>query len=255
MTRQIITLEEASKIPALTTTENAGYLSKGYVQLNTFQIMEKLAENGWKPVHIKGTNTLDKNPFAFHTVRFTHDSLPELKSKEGHIELILNNSHNGKVKFKFGLGVYRLVCSNGLISGTEFDSFQTRHIGINPDEVMEAVYRIVDESNHLVSKVEEMKNTSLKQTQIIQLAKDGIQLKFNNPDHIDPALVIQPRRPYDKGTDLWTTFNVIQENLVKGGLQYQTPSGRSQTTKPIIGAHMDYLFNTNLWKKAASLIN
>src|SRR3546814_1040711 len=34
-----------------------------------------------------------------------------------------------------------------------------------------------------------------------------------------PEQIIEPRRREDVGDSLWATFNVIQENVIRGGLQ------------------------------------
>jgi hypothetical protein len=45
-------------------------------------------------------------------------------------ELFLTNSHDGFNSFQFRVGIYRLVCSNGLVvADEEFSAFRIRHKG------------------------------------------------------------------------------------------------------------------------------
>ena len=62
--------------------------------------------------------------------------------------------------------------------------------------------------------------------------------------------IIKPRAWYDKGTDLWTAFNIVQENLIKGGLPGRTAKGKRTTTRAVTGIDGDIKLNQALWKMA-----
>lgn len=54
-------------------------------------------------------------------------------------------------------------------------------------------------------------------------AKASMSLKFDETVPVEPFQVLAARRYGDQKVDLWTTFNVIQENLTEGGLRYVLP--------------------------------
>jgi hypothetical protein len=60
------------------------------------------------------------------------------------------------------------------------------------------------------------------------------------------------RRAEDKGDDLFTVFNVIQENLMRGGLSYQRQNGRHATTRGIKTMDNELHVNQRLWSLAES---
>jgi hypothetical protein len=68
--------------------------------------------------------------------------------------------------------------------------------------------------------------------------------------------LLAPRRTQDVGTDLWSTFNVIQENVVRGGLDASGPNANGQyrrhTTRAINGIDQDLKLNKALWILAQS---
>ena len=57
----------------------------------------------------------------------------------------------------------------------------------------------------------------------VALARAAHHLRFadakgNVSTPIPPEQLLRPRRKEDSGDDLWSTFNCIQENTLKGGL-------------------------------------
>ena len=55
----------------------------------------------------------------------------------------------------------------------------------------------------------------------------ALELKYDGkPAPITPEQIINPRRGPDRGQDLWTTFNVVQENVIRGGIRGRTEKGR-----------------------------
>lgn len=71
---------------------------------------------------------------------------------------------------------------------------------------------------------------------------------------LSPDKLLAPRRYGDAATDLWTTFNVVQEHLVKGGDAYLAPSERRgmrrNRTRPLGGLAEGRRINKALWTLA-----
>ena len=63
---------------------------------------------------------------------------------------------------------------------------------------------------------------------------------------------MRPRRTADTGTDLWTVFNRVQENVIKGGLYGFTKDaiGRPQRrrTREVKGIDQNDTLNRALWR-------
>jgi hypothetical protein len=52
---------------------------------------------------------------------------------------------------------------------------------------------------------------------------------------------------------LWSVFNRVQENLVKGGLSGRAANGRQQSTRPVQGIDQNVRLNRALWLLADGL--
>ncbi len=78
-------------------------------------------------------------------------------------------------------------------------------------------------------------------------------LVFSEPENapVQPDQLLSERRYDDKGHDLWTTFNVVQENVMRGGLKgvKQTDDCRSRrtTTRPVKTIDRNIKLNQALW--------
>ncbi|MCY1297040.1 hypothetical protein D9M70_464620 [compost metagenome] len=88
------------------------------------------------------------------------------------------------------------------------------------------------------------------------MARSALALKYDTPNQVVPiteAQVLMPRRVDDRGSDLWSTFNRIQENLVKGGLNGRSAHGRRQSTRPVQGIDQNLRLNRALWMLAEGM--
>jgi hypothetical protein len=65
--------------------------------------------------------------------------------------------------------------------------------------------------------------------------------------------VLDPRRTADAGQDLWSTFNVVQENVVRGGLEYRSANGRRNRTRSVTGIAQNVSVNKALWTLAEEM--
>ena len=87
-------------------------------------------------------------------------------------------------------------------------------------------------------------------------ARAALALKYDPEDGAAPVTesqLLMPRRFEDRRDDLWTTFNRVQENLVKGGLQGRNRAGRATTTRPVQGIDQNVKLNRALWLLAEEM--
>ena len=62
--------------------------------------------------------------------------------------------------------------------------------------------------------------------------------------------IMYPKREEDNKNDLWTVFNVIQENFVRGGIEYSSPRGRKTSLRGLQSIMAVNQVNTKLWELA-----
>lgn len=96
-----------------------------------------------------------------------------------------------------------------------------------------------------------MKSIQLTLPEQRLLGATALELKYDGkPAPITPEQIINPRRVLDKGQDLWTTFNVVQENVIQGGIRGRTEKGKPTRTREVTGIDGDIKLNQALWKMA-----
>ena len=62
--------------------------------------------------------------------------------------------------------------------------------------------------------------------------------------------MVEPTRPEDRGTDLWSVFNVIQEKITQGMFSY-TAGSKVRKARKIKNFKQDLDLNAKLYELAA----
>ena len=148
---------------------------------------------------------------------------------EEYPQLLLTNSHDGGNAFTLSAGIFRLVCSNGLVIKTEdYGSARLVHKGYSFEAVQKLVKEFEETISEVISKITAMKKVQLTKEQQIQFAKQAALLRFtaksynedNIADVVDLDGLLEVERKEDAGNGLYEVFNRVQESLVKGKYLY-----------------------------------
>lgn len=218
--------------PSVFAEKAASDTSSKYSFIPTVVVVDALKTQGWMPFQAMQSRSRseDGKIAAKHLLRFRNVS-QDLKVGDGIAELILTNSHDGTSAFKLMGGVYRLVCSNGMIVGDTVASESVRHIGFTQDKVIEASYKILESVPKIAGQVDTFQSIELSRDERLALAESALQVRYNTEENerapIRADQLLLTRRHEDRAASLWNTFNVIQENIIRGGLR-----GISSTTQP-----------------------
>ena len=250
---------------AFATEPTSNKVSDKYLHVNTETIIDDLAKLGWLPVTAsqRKARTSEKTTiFSKHMVSFQNPDLM-IKGKNGDDafpRLILTNSHDGFNSFQFRVGIYRFVCSNGLVvADEEFSAFRIRHKGYTFAELQEVVVQAVKDLPNKVEVLNKMQLRELTPVEQRQLAIDAMQLRTNRIDAVWDEETIQdvlsPTRDADKGSDLWSVFNVIQEKITQGGYSAALNGAKVRKVRKIKSFEKDLKVNQDLFKLAVALIN
>jgi hypothetical protein len=78
---------------------------------------------------------------------------------------------------------------------------------------------------------------------------DAARIRFSNPDEGIIKDVSTARRQADMGNDLWSTFNVAQENILRGGFVNGTTRRK---VRSISNIQKDIDLNQQLWELASN---
>jgi hypothetical protein len=238
-------------------------VSGKYTVANTEDVLNDLAKFGWYPVEAKQCRTKkgSKGIRSFHMVALQNDdvTIPDPKGgTEAYVRIILQNSHDGFSSFKFMMGLYRCICSNGLVvCDAEFSAFSIRHINYTFEELQKLVMKVVETVPGIINKRDTMIKTELTEEQKREMAIETYKIRKGITEEtkaqVDEETItdlLYPTRKEDEGNTLWQVFNVLQEKMIKGGFSATTKSGKSRKQRPISSIKKDADYNQRLWALA-----
>ena len=244
-------------VPSVFAREAHDSRSDRYVYVPTIEIVEGLRREGWFPFFAVQAVPRDGNRIghAKHMLRLRRD---DGIGKPEAAEVIIVNSHDGSTSYQMFAGMLRFVCTNSMIAGERFEEVRVHHKGGIQDQIIEGVYTVAEDFPRLIDATETMKETRLTQAEQTVLAEASLVARYGEEESpIRPDQIIQPRRREDVGQSLWQTFNVIQENLIRGGIsgRRQTADGRIRRsqTRAINGIDQNVGLNRALWTLAEGM--
>ena len=252
------------------TPTNPG-VSDRYVHANTMTVVEDLAKLGWYPVQAKQCRNKKNSSGirSFHMIALQNPDVKITKTLDNgekvvdtYPRIILTNSHDGFNSFKFMLGLFRLVCSNGLVvCDNQMVDMAIRHINYDFEELRKVVASAIERVPEIVSTMNEMRNVILTDEQKTALATEVVKLRKgveDDKDFVVEAEVIEdiltPVRAEDKGSDLWTIFNICQEKMIKGGFGLRSTRNKLRRQRGITSIKNDIDFNQKLWITANNML-
>ncbi len=238
-------------------------VSKKYLFVNTETIIDDLEKLGWLPVQAAERKSRQDSStiFSKHMVAFQNPNI-KITSEDGddaYPRILLTNSHDGMQAFKFSVGIFRLVCSNGLVVADEqFSDFKIKHKGYTFAELRNVVRQAVEDLPNRVQVMNDMKNRILTEDEKRKMALDAMliragvkELQYDEETITD---ILDPKRDADKGDDLWRVFNVIQEKITQGDFHAALTGAKVRKVRKIKSFEKDMKVNKELFKLATALV-
>jgi len=249
--------EIKEKASSIFTTTSAPGTSQKYSHISTKQIIDDMEELGWGVVDAKQVRARKGEGFQKHLVVFRNNDL-FIEGADGDNvfpQILLTNSHDGKNAFTFTAGLFRMICENGLVISTqEFENMKIRHYGYDFNELQTVINTMVGALPLAVESMNRFKQTQLAQEQILEFARKAVQVRFGEEQAqniaIDYNALTTATRPEDRGTDLWSVFNVIQEKITQGMFEYQS-GAKVRKARKIKNFRQDLDLNAKLYELAA----
>lgn len=230
--------------------------SERYTYIPTSTVLTGLQKEGFQPFMVAQTRVRDegKRDFTKHMIRLRHPS--QINDTEAN-EVILLNSHDGTSSYQMVAGLLRFVCMNGLVCGETVTDVLVRHKGQIVDNVIEGAFEVLDGFKLVREVRDNMRAITLAPAEAAAFGRAALALKYE-PDATKPAPITEtqllaPRRTADAGSDLWSTFNRVQENIVQGGLTMKSTNGRRMSTRAVAGIDSSVKVNRALWMLAEEM--
>ncbi len=229
------------RAPSIFAPGPMGGLSRRYTFVPTARLVAGLREHDWVPVAVEEQRIRNaaRRGFQKHLLRFRRAEQMETL-EEWNVELVLVNSHDAACAYQLHAGLYRRVCANGLVIGTTtFPTLRFRHAGLQPEEVVQASFRLFEFLPRVGEWVGRFQARTLAPHESLALAEHALVLRYGGLAQAPvsaPALLV-PRRPEDAGDDLWTGLNKVSEQVIRGGLSdgHRDRNGRLRTVRALRG--------------------
>jgi len=239
-------------------------LSEHYSFVPTMNVINDLRELGYEVVDATQVKARKKstNGYQKHLITLEHPKYKVEGSKE-YPQILLTNSHDGGNAFTLSAGIFRLVCSNGLVIKTEdYGSARLVHKGYSFEAVQELVKQFEETVDEVLTRITAMKKVQLTKEQQIEFAKQAALLRFKsksyNEDNIEKVVniddLLNVDRKEDAGNGLYEVFNRVQESLINGKYTYLGTKDKTRKASHIKNFKQNIEVNSKLSKLAFELV-
>ena len=253
-TIETISKEQVKQVaPSVFTKTGSSNVSEKYSHIPTERVMDDMSALGWNVVDAKEIKARKNQGFQKHMLIFANPEIV-ISGVDGDTvfpRILLTNSHDGKNAFTFKAGLFRLVCSNGLVIADEqFGEMKIRHMGYDFEALQKLITDMVEKLPLTVESMNQFKNKQLSDEQKQKFALEALGLRFDTENKtFNVQDFLTPTRKEDEGSDLWSVFNLVQEKLVNGMFDYRSAS-KTRKARRIKNFQQDVALNTDLYKLA-----
>lgn len=241
-------------------------MSESYQFMPSYKIAETLIDRfGLGLVSVSQQFSRARDPRGQeHFMRFRLPNTINLRSVGDSVpELVIMNSHNGRSTLRAYAGVFRMICSNGMVVADKtFGKISLRHFG--HENNFAAFSNVLDglavNFNRMDTRMAMLDKLMLTPGQQIGLARALMKAR-GVPTWVEPEMLLKGRRDIEK-VDLstgirsaWKTYNVLQESLAESrDIQFERAGARARSLRPLTGARAQVLVNEKLWEAMEDFI-
>jgi len=220
-----------AKAPAIFAPGADERTGRHYSFISTQRVMDALRDVGFRPVDVSQSRTRKTSPMhARHLVRLRR-RYESIALRDAVPEIVMLNSHDGRMAYQLRFGLYRAVCTNGLIVSTGcLGCIRVSHRGNVLEELVRSAVQMAEGFAYLAELVEQMERRQLDESKRLRFAAEALELR--HPDAVEarmqPSQLLITNRPEDLGNDVWRTYTYVEEAFM-----WRERSGRTS------GAHFD----------------
>ncbi|EGJ9797111.1 DUF945 domain-containing protein [Escherichia coli] len=147
------------------------------------------------------------------------------------------------------------VCQNGCVCGQSLGEVRVPHRGNVVEKVIEGAYEVVGVFDRIEEKRDAMQSLVLPPPARQALAQAALTYRYGDEHQpVTTADILTPRRREDYGKDLWSAYQTIQENMLKGGISGRSAKGKRIHTRAIHSIDTDIKLNRALWVMAETML-
>lgn len=197
------------------TTTAAPDLSPKYSVIQTTKVYELLADYGFREDKYRQSRERNREREAFSK----HVSILQREQDcDGHggFNLLLVNSHNGTSSLHLEAGYFRVLCENQLGHGDV--GIKVRHTGDVLGKIERAIPQVLAQMDDFKALYFLLQSRTLSNEQAVALVEKALELRGLPSTTFNRERFSYIRRNEGE-RNAWMQFNVVQENMVRGGFQ------------------------------------
>lgn len=247
------------KAPAIFAESPHASRSDRYAFVPTLPVIRALETVGFLPYDASAARVREESRAGFqkHLVRMRHVSNVE-GAKGGVAELVLISAHDGSCSYRMLAGWFEFLCTNGFVVGSKEAELRVRHKGSQEEvlrEVRDSGAYMVEYLTRLGEKRAAWSEVTMDTEAQYNFAKKALETRYKGDNKaLEPWQILAPRRVEEQGIydsvprgDLWATLNVVQENLIRGGLVGKDKRGRARRQRSVKAIEQNTRVNRELW--------
>jgi len=259
-----MTMDQIKEVaPSIFTEKAMETTSDKYTHIPTGRIISDMELLGWKVVDAKQVKVRAERKMGYqkHLLVFRNEDVV-INGSDGdtvYPQILMTNSHDGLSSFHFKAGLFRLICSNGLvIADKEFEDAKIRHKGYTFEELQETIKQLTLKLPLTVESMNKMNQVELSMDQALEFAQKALELRHPEKNghriEVDLEELLQAQRQEDDGMSVWKVFNRVQEKIVSGDYKYATRKS-SRRAKPLKSFIRDTAINEQMFSLAMEYCN
>ena len=236
--------------------------SDRFAYIDSRAVLAAIRAEGWEVTAAAQSSSRipGKELFTRHALRLRRADAVARAIRAGDVfpEVTLINASDGTSRYHLYAGLLRVLCLNGMVASKgSFGEVHVSHTGNIANKVVEGTFTVLSDSVRALDTAETWGDVQLAREERDAYAEAVHVARFGDEDGgasgaIRPAALLIPRRSADGGNDLWSTFQVAQENSIRGGLTGRGTDAngrrRDYTTRAIKSVDGDTKLNQALWR-------
>lgn len=248
----------ATFAPAVISSVSSPKVKENYKHYNTSSLVEVMEKEGFYPVSASQVkvrkNAELRKQFAKHAIVFRDSKVNQDTGCAAQIVIV--NSHDGSTSYRLYYGLYRFVCANGLMVGSEFAKERICHKGDKNtiDEIIRISREFAEKAGKINKQIEHWNTIDVPLDKQIEFAKKAMDYRWGESkakNAYSPEDFLEAHNIEDANNNtLWSVFNKVQENMMKGNVSGQTEKGRRVRTRPVKNINRNINTNRFLWNLA-----
>lgn len=237
--------------------------SARYSTIPTSEVLASLRKEGFQPFMVTQGGSRDeaKRGFTKHMLRLRHESNMAAAVGDSFQEIVLVNSHDGTSSYQLMAGMFRLVCSNGMVvgAGNGFDEVRIKHQGDVIPAVIDGCIEILGQLPGVTEEIATFNRLQLTDGERNAFATAALAVRYDEQEApFEPGKLLLAKRREDSIPTLWNTLNTVQENVIRGGVGYvlrdeQGYRKQSRRTREVQGIDQNVKLNRGLWVLAQEM--